>query len=261
MWRTTFFYLTGFPFTVLCLVVTAVAGLFPGTRGFMLWVGHKLWAPVYLVTGGVDLHSSGHTAELNPDQPYVFVSNHQSYFDIPATLRTLKRTVQFVAKREFLFFPLFGFYLWRVGSVIVDRSNRAKAHKTMAKAVGRVRKDTSVLVYAEGTRSPDGEVAAFKRGAFVLALQAQVPVVPVTVYGSYQVQSKHTFKVRSGPIYVHVDRPISTDGLTLDDRAEISDRVRQVIVDRFEALRREHEGLGAEGHRGIGAEGQRGSGA
>ena len=133
--------------------------------------------------------------------------------------------------------PLGGWYLWRAGYPLIDRSNKENARKTLDKAAKQVSDGASVLVFPEGTRTSTGEIEEFKRGAFVLALKAQVPVVPLTISGSMSVMSRHGFAVRTGEIHIHIGTPISTEGHTLDHRHALSDQVKQAISEQYEIQR------------------------
>lgn len=232
--RTVVFYLTVLPWTALCLLVSLILGLIPGTKPILLSIGQDIWAPVWLKLSGVNVRVSGAVDSLDTQKPYVFVSNHQSYFDIAATMTTIPHRLRFIAKRELLYVPFLGFYLWRVGAPIVKRGNSKSARRALDAAAQRIREGTSVLVYAEGTRTRTGNVGAFKRGAFVLAIHSQTPVVPVTIKGAFEVFNANSFKMNPGTISVHVGKPITTEGLEHEQRFELGARVRDAIVAQFE---------------------------
>jgi 1-acyl-sn-glycerol-3-phosphate acyltransferase len=134
-----------------------------------------------------------------------------------------------VAKRSLLYVPIFGWVLWLAGFVFIDRSNRAKAIRTLDRAALRPRRGTSLVVFAEGTRSPDGTLLPFKRGGFVLALQAGVPVVPVTLRGGVEVLRKGSRRIRPGAIHVHFSAPVETSGYTPATKEALILKVREAI--------------------------------
>ncbi len=217
--------------TLGCLVVGTLLAPFPGTTRPLLFIGERIWSPFMLWCAGADVSVSGALDEIPRGRGYVIVSNHQGYLDIPAGWHGLRIPIRFVAKKELFFIPFFGLYMWRFGCPMVDRSNRERAVASMAKAGRRIREEQiPILVYAEGTRTSDGNVAPFKRGAFAVAIEAQVPVVPVRIDGSYTVKNRHSFAIRPGRIHLTVGEPISTEGMSGEDRGSLANQVHDVIA-------------------------------
>ena len=237
--RTVLYYLVVLPWTALCLVVSLILGLFPGTKPILQSIGQDFWAPVWLKLSGVKVRVSGALESLDPQKPYVFVSNHQSYFDIPATLTTIPHRLRFIAKRELLYIPFVGFYLWRVGAPIVKRGSSKSARRALNAAARRIQEGTSVLVYAEGTRTRTGKIGAFKRGAFVLAIRSKTPVIPITISGAFEVLNVNSYKVNPGTIWIHVGEPITTGGLEHEQRFELGATVQETIQAQFETMQLE----------------------
>jgi 1-acyl-sn-glycerol-3-phosphate acyltransferase len=236
--RTLIFYLVVMPYSFFLISVCLIIGLFPGGTTAMHWIDRVMWARGWIRLTGVTVKTTGAIELLDPSVPYVFTSNHQSNFDIPATKVALRnRILLFVTKRSLLYVPLGGWYLWRAGYPLIDRSNKEKARKTLNRAAEQVRNGTSVLVFPEGTRTSSGEIEDFKRGAFVLAIKAQVPVVPLTISGSMAIMSRHSFGVRRGEIHIHVGSPISTASLSLEDRHLLSDQVKRAISEQYKIQR------------------------
>ncbi len=162
--------------------------------------------------------------------PCVFVCNHQSWVDILAVLDVLPGSIRFVAKKELGHVPLFGRALTAAGHIQVDRRNLDSAVAAYEDAARAVRGGLSAVVFAEGTRSRDGRLKAFKKGPFVLAIVAQVPVVPVYIAGSYEVLPKGSLRPRPVPITVHCGPPIPTVGLSYDDRDTLAGRAREAMI-------------------------------
>ncbi|MBN1945842.1 MAG: 1-acyl-sn-glycerol-3-phosphate acyltransferase [Bradymonadales bacterium] len=236
MARTLLFHAFFLPWTVTLLIVGLVIGLVPGTAPVMLWIAKRLWAPVMLKLGGARVVPEGDLDELDPSVPYIFVSNHQGYFDVASLFTVLPHRLRFVAKIELALIPLFGWYMIRVGCPIVHRSKPDQAYRAMDRAVDKIKKGVPIFVFAEGTRSHDGNIAPFKRGAFLLAIKSGVPIVPIAIRGSYQVMNRHSLRVTPGVIRLSVGKPIPTDHLTLDDRLALTDQVREAILKRYESL-------------------------
>jgi 1-acyl-sn-glycerol-3-phosphate acyltransferase len=134
-----------------------------------------------------------------------------------------------VAKRSLLFVPIFGWALWLAGFFFIDRSNRERAVRTLDRAAARLRQGTSIVVFAEGTRSTDGTLLPFKRGGFVLAIQAGVPVVPVSVRGGRSVLAKGALNPKPGLMQVTFGAPIETRGMTYEMRETLMARVRSQL--------------------------------
>ncbi|MBZ4421204.1 1-acyl-sn-glycerol-3-phosphate acyltransferase [Myxococcus sp. RHSTA-1-4] len=203
-----------------------------------LMMARRFWAPLHWrITG------SRMTVEPLPDvdwsRPHVFLMNHQSALDIPCAFAALPVNLRFVAKHVLRYVPFLGQYMKMTGMIFVNRSRHTEAVRSMALAGKRIREGASILAFPEGTRSRDGSILPFKKGPFVLALEAQVPIVPVAIEGSGQVLPPDRFCLRRHDIRVKVGRPIETKGLTLADREALMREVR-------EALLRLHRDIGGE---------------
>ena len=188
-----------------------------------------------LTLAGVKLTTSG-TANLDLSRNYVFVSNHASYFDIPAVLAGVPQDVRLVYKKELHRVPFFGWGL-KLGKtyISIDRGQNADALQTIEATAKKIREGSSVLLFAEGTRSADGKLQAFKRGPFNLAAKAGIPVVPVTIIGSSRVLPRDSWRVTPGPVSLIIDNPIPPPGAA-GKEAELllRDSVREVIQGNLE---------------------------
>ncbi len=147
--------------------------------------------------------------ELDSDRPYLFMANHRSIFDIFALFLAIEHSLRMVAKRELFFIPIFGWSLWMCGFIPIDRGDRKNAIESLDEAARRIRAGTSVLVFPEGTRGGGAAgLLPFKKGSFVMALQAAVPVVPVVVLGSERIMPKGSLEVGRGAITVRLGAPV-----------------------------------------------------
>jgi 1-acyl-sn-glycerol-3-phosphate acyltransferase len=145
-------------------------------------------------------------------QSFVYVSNHASMFDIPAVIAGIPDEIRIVYKKELERIPIFGWGL-KYGSYIgIDRGRSAEAQKSLEEATGRIRNGESVLLFAEGTRTLDGKLQPFKRGAFHIAVRAGVPVVPLTINGSFRILPKRSIAVRPGAVELILEQPIYLRG-------------------------------------------------
>jgi len=166
----------------------------------------RLWARLSLAMAGVRVAVRG--AELLPDGPVIFMSNHQSNFDILALEATMPRRIYWIAKKELFDIPVFGPSMRRGGYIPLDRSDGRKALKSMDNAATIIRTGKSVVMFPEGTRSKDRNLLPFKRGGFLLALKAGVPVVPVTINGSGRINPAGRTRLYRGAITITLHPPL-----------------------------------------------------
>lgn len=167
---------------------------------------------------------------LPPNQPVVYVSNHQSWVDIWIILAGLPGTIRFVFKKELLKVPFLGPAIHAMGHVSIDRGNRGSAFASYDRAAATIRTGVSAVVFAEGTRSRDGKLHPFKKGPFVLAIAAQVPVVPIVCLETYQRLPRRSIAPRPGPAILRIGEPIPTKGLDYEARDRLADRARAQML-------------------------------
>jgi 1-acyl-sn-glycerol-3-phosphate acyltransferase len=154
---------------------------------------------------------------LDPAQPYVFISNHRSYLDTAALFAFTGRRMGLLAKKELLKVPILGVGMGYVNIMAIDRSNRDRALKTTGEATARIRSGVSFGVFAEGTRAKPEEFLPFKKGAFYMAAQAHVPIVPVAMKYTDELMGKGTGVARPGTMEMVLLPPISTEGVVGDE--------------------------------------------
>ena len=188
------------------------------------------WARRNLLACGVRVRTR-RLAPLDPSQPYVFMSNHRSQFDILALVAALPEfQLRWVAKKELERIPVFGWALRRAGHIIIDRSNHAQAVATLNAAREKMARGISVMIFPEGTRAlPGDDLLPFKKGGFMLALETGFPIVPIVVRGSADVLPSHSWQARAGTIDVVVGAPIAAAGVERDE-----------LMRRVAAFMREH---------------------
>ena len=161
-----------------CIVLDLLALPFPFEPSY--WLG-RLWSRWGFLMCGIRLDVSG-WREIDISTPIVLVSNHQGFFDIPAIFLAIPSRIRFIAKGSMRWIPVVGWYMWFAGYVFINRKNRQKAVESMEKAGRLLRgRNLTVVVFAEGTRSSDGKMQPFKKGAFHLALQTGLPILPVAI--------------------------------------------------------------------------------
>ena len=188
-----------------------------------------LWARINLTFSGVRVKVIG-VEKVDRDKSYIVMSNHQSNFDVLALATRLPLQLRWVAKRELMRVPIFGFAIKRMGMIIIDRKDPEKAHESMKAADKQIKSGLSVIILPEGTRSSDGRLLEFKKGGFVMALQTKTPILPVTINGSrFCLPKGGLFSLRPGKIQMIIHDIVDVAGLTIKDRDRISAKVRQVI--------------------------------
>ncbi|HEX5067724.1 MAG TPA: lysophospholipid acyltransferase family protein [Myxococcota bacterium] len=219
-------------YTIFWGLIACLLGLVDRSGEGVIWVARN-WVRWILATCHVEVACEG-LDRIDPRQPYVFMSNHQSVIDTAAIVSTLPVSWRFVAKRELLFVPFFGWALGLGGHVIVDRGNHEKAMRSMKRAAERIRGGTNVIIFPEGTRSPSGVMGPFKSGGFHLAIEAGVPVLPITVSGTNQITPKGSLRIESGRVRILYGKPIPTADLDLESRGRLKDEVRQAISAGFD---------------------------
>jgi 1-acyl-sn-glycerol-3-phosphate acyltransferase len=185
------------------------------------------WARLLLRVCGVRVVVSG--AENIPTGPALYAANHCSALDIPILFGHLPVSFRIIYKRSLSLIPFLGWYLVLGGHIAIDRGNPFKAKRSLAAAAARIRGGTSVAVFPEGTRSPDASVRHFKRGSFQLALNAGVPVVPVSLVGVKRLVPKGVRSLRQGTVELRVHPPIATDRRSADEAATLAEEVRRIV--------------------------------
>jgi len=209
-----------------------VAGLLSRTGNLAFSIS-KLWAYIMLAVSFV-LTEIKNKNKILKETSYIIISNHQSHYDIIALVTTLGIQYRWIIKKEILKLPIFGYALYASRNIFIDRFNTTSAIESINKGFDRLPKGVSVMVFAEGTRSPDGQIHEFKKGGFVMAVQRKIPILPVTVNGSRRVMRKRSFTLKPGKIQIVIGDPIDTSGYTTDTVQDLIDKTRQTIIANFD---------------------------
>jgi 1-acyl-sn-glycerol-3-phosphate acyltransferase len=187
----------------------------------------------WLRLSGMKVKVSG-SEYVDPRQTYVFISNHRSYLDTATLFAYTGQRLGILAKKELLKVPILGYGMGYVNIMAIDRSNRERALQTTEAATQRIRSGRSFGVFAEGTRALPGEFRPFKKGAFYMAAQAGVPIVPVAIKQTDYLMGKGTGEARFGTIEMVLLAPVSTEGVASDDEVnELLQRVHGMIGDEL----------------------------
>jgi 1-acyl-sn-glycerol-3-phosphate acyltransferase len=210
----------GLPSLIICL-------LDPSGRWFSAF--QRIWVNWLLQTNGIRLSVQG-LENLQKSHSYILISNHASLLDIPGIVSAFPFPVRFIAKKSLAWFPIFGWSLRLSGHILIDRQSAQSALKSLKKAASLLKSGISIIIFPEGTRSPDGQVKEFKGGGFLLALKSQVPIVPVSIGGTYQMLPRTGWRFFPGTIKIHVGDPIPTQGVPLRAARPLLKIVRNTVI-------------------------------
>ena len=192
---------------VLCFLLTPFLG---GRRAFWLLAPRYIRGTAWAF--GIHRELEGWDA-LPTDlrdgmRPAVFIGNHASLFDPPLMISTLPCRPVFMAKRELAWVPFLGWVIWLAGFIFIDRGHRGAARRSLKLAASRIRAGQSIVAFPEGTRSRDGHLLPFKKGSFLLAMEAGVPLVPFAILGGAEILPKGTWRVRGGTYRIRIGTPL-----------------------------------------------------
>lgn len=196
----------------------------------------RVWSRVWLAVSGTKLEVEG-AENIDPNRSYVVVANHLSTLDIMACLLAVPLPIRFLAKKELFRVPVLAQGMRMVGIIEVDREARGAVHSEVNRQSRElIEKGRSLIIYAEGTRPRNGVMKPFKKGAFTMAISSGLPVLPLSIHGSYEAWPPGTPLVRGGVIKIVLDKPVETEGMTTSDTGDLRNQVREVIAGRVEAL-------------------------
>ncbi|MGH2566980.1 MAG: lysophospholipid acyltransferase family protein [Bacteroidota bacterium] len=191
------------------------------------------WSRFVLWIFGIRIHAKG-LEHLQHGTRYVYVANHASLFDIPAILVGVPDEIRIVWKRELAKVPFWGWALKYGPYISIDRDNAKEAMGSIDRAAESIRNGASVLVFAEGTRTRDGKLQPFKRGAFALAARSGVPILPVAVNNSFQILPKGSWRIRQADIELVLDKPIESTGVMgKEAETKLMEQVHAVLEKNF----------------------------
>jgi 1-acyl-sn-glycerol-3-phosphate acyltransferase len=221
------------------LVVTAfmsfwsvVFSVFPDADNKIHKVAN-LWAKILLLICNTKVSVIG-KENLLRGKPQIFMANYQSDFDILIALAFIPVQFRWIAKKELFSIPIFGAAMKSAGYIEIDLYNREKALQSIDEATLRIRRGKSIMTFPEGTRSRDGEIKAFKQGAFHLAIKSGVPIVPVSIIGSGRIMPKRSMKIKPCQVKLVIGEPIKVNSFDIEKRYELIEKVRNTIIKNYD---------------------------
>lgn len=189
------------------------------------------WALKQIKNSGATIHVKGH--ENIPEGPVLFISNHQSSFDIAILLSYVKKNKGFIAKEDMNKIPLLKTWMKELRCLFIDRNDMRKSLQTIREGIKILKDDYSMVIFPEGTRSLDGKLNEFKAGSFKLATKTGVPIVPVTIDGSYKILKSGSIKINPATVYVTIHPFVEIKNLEKDKLIEIPNKIKNIIQSSF----------------------------
>lgn len=231
-WRL-YVWFVWFPLGILLTAITAIGCIVGTTTGirninFLSW-GPRWWSRAMLALAFIRVKRTGFE-NFQPKQSYVITSNHQSAFDIWALYGYLPVTFSFIMKMELRKLPLVGKACEKLGHIYIDRSNPIKATESLRSAEKVLQGGHSVVIFPEGTRSKTGKVGAFKRGGFAVSTDLNLPVMPVSISGSFERMAMNGKSVNPGTITLTFHPSIMPAGKTEQDMKDLAKRTRDIVI-------------------------------
>ena len=230
-WRTVFYLIPAITIYTIVLGAASLVSSFFERHGHFAHGCARAWSWLILKTTGVEVTISG-LEKLTPGTTYIFVSNHQSIYDTPVVFASLPYQLRIIAKESLTKFPVLGWHLRRGGHLFVDRRDPDRAG-ILKRWRALVSEGLSLIIYAEGTRSGDGHVARFKAGSFLLAIQAGLPIVPLSIIGTRAVMPKGRLRTEPAHVKLVVHDPIQPPAIaepTVQDAKALAARVHDIVA-------------------------------
>ncbi|HEV7429171.1 MAG TPA: lysophospholipid acyltransferase family protein [Thermoanaerobaculia bacterium] len=188
----------------------------------------RLWARLVLWGAGIEIRGEG-METIDRAKRYILIANHHSYFDIPCIFAAIPQPIRFMAKKSLFSIPIFGWAIGRAGFIPIDRKNRRTAVKSFDLAVERIRKGNTIVIFPEEGRSAERGMRPFQRGAFLLAIRSELPILPLAIEGTYEVLKVGAKRITPGVVTVRVGQPIETAGVGVKAKDMLLEKSRGQI--------------------------------
>jgi 1-acyl-sn-glycerol-3-phosphate acyltransferase len=238
-WRTVFFLIPTISAYTILLGTLSVLSTLVDRRGHAAHWCARAWSWLILATTGVEVSVTGLDC-VDPGRTYVFVSNHQSIYDIPVIFASIPFQLRIIAKESLGRFPFLGWHLRRAGHLLVDRTNPDR-QRILDQWRRLLANRICLIIFPEGTRSADGRVGRFKAGGFLLALEAGLTIVPLSISGSRHVMTKGRLATRPGHVTLTVHDPVVTPRIespAIADARDLAIRIEGIVRNAVEVSAR-----------------------
>lgn len=202
--------------------------LFTFNRQAPLYVARTLFSKGLLWIAGADLTVTG-VENVPKGKPAIYIANHCSHLDIGVLCRVAPVNLHFIGKKELAWVPIVGWYMFIAGHIFIDRSDRRKAVTSLRAAALKINQGKNVIMFPEGTRSKDGELGVFKSGAFHLALDAKVDIIPIHIDGTYEMWPTHNNTITPGKLKVKIGNPIDTSKYSKKTVKELMNEAKSAV--------------------------------
>lgn len=220
-----------FPIFLIITIITAITTIIMSAIfGDVKWGYYpaRWWSKITCTIALIPIEVVGYEL-INEKQSYVFVANHQSIFDIFLIYGWLRSKFKWIMKKEIKRIPLVGKACEYAGHIFIDRTNSRSAARSIEAAAKRLIGGVSVVIFPEGTRTHDGLIGKFRRGAFLLASDLNLPLVPITIKGAFEVLPRNTFLIHPGKITMVIHNPLNTESYNHDNINELIDKTHEII--------------------------------
>jgi 1-acyl-sn-glycerol-3-phosphate acyltransferase len=198
----------------------------------------RIWGRSILFVSGIKVNVYG-LSNLDLGRSAIYMVNHQSNFDIPVLLGCLPVQFRWLAKAELFRIPIFGHGMRGCGYISIDRSSHKSAIESLNQAAETIKKGTSVLIFPEGTRSLDGKIKPFKKGGFVLTVDAGVPIIPIVIEGTWAIMPKKRLLMKPCPVTMKILPPVDSSGYNRETKEALMEKIRMTMRDKLNKLKGE----------------------
>lgn len=228
IYHITIFFPLGIITTIILCIITIIILPFAGNAH---WGNYPaiLWARILCTLSLVHIKVQGQE-NINPEASYIFVANHQSLYDMPLVYGWLKNDFKWIIKKEFKKMPIMGKTCELMGHIFIDRSNPMRAKHSLDLAKQKLKQgNSSIFLFPEGTRTRNGQIGRFKRGAFTIARDLHLPIVPITINGAFNALPKGLNYITPGSIEMIIHSPIDTTNLNDENLNEMIDQIKNIV--------------------------------
>ena len=221
------------PIMVISTAITAISTIIFSFAGDRRWTYFPavIWARLFCYLAFIRVKING-KENFSPKKSYIFVANHQSIYDIFVIYGWLNSRFKWIMKNSLRKIPLVGLACEKAGHIFIDRSSPLKAQKSIKNAEEKLKNGASLVIFPEGSRTKDGNVSRFKRGAFKIAEDLKLPLVPITIDGAYNAMSYGSMYIKPCTIIATIHQPIDCEQLTDENMEEYIKKTREIISGR-----------------------------